>query len=157
MPTWLQLGSPNPSQHGAKLAPKSIQVGVLIWELFLKWSWHYFYWFFITTWHGRRSEKYTKTLGFQHFWFFGCCVVGMICWLIFDRFLVDLEVENRSKINQKSMKKASQNKMRFGIDFEGLLERSWGDFEPKLGAKLGPRWHQYPTKNDVDKHAQKCL
>ena len=45
--------------------------------------------------------------------------------------------------------------MRFGIDFEGLLERSWGDFEPNLAAKLGARWHQHPTKNDFNKHAQK--
>ena len=59
---------------------------------------------------------------------------------MFDRFLVDLGVENRVKIYQKIIKEAIKNKMRFGMDFEGLLERSWGDFEPKLGAKLGPTW-----------------
>ena len=35
-PTWL----PKPSQNGAKLAPKSMQVGLSIFKLFLKGSWH---------------------------------------------------------------------------------------------------------------------
>ena len=34
---------PKPSQNGTKLASKSIQVGVLIWELFLEGCWHHFY------------------------------------------------------------------------------------------------------------------
>ena len=38
-PTWL----PKPSQNGAKLAPKSMQVGLSIFKLFLKGSWHQFY------------------------------------------------------------------------------------------------------------------
>ena len=38
-PSW----PPKPLQNESKLAPKSIQVGVLIWELFLEWSWHYFF------------------------------------------------------------------------------------------------------------------
>ena len=37
-PSW----PPKASQNGAKLAPKSMQVGVLIWMLFLKGSWHHF-------------------------------------------------------------------------------------------------------------------
>ena len=60
VPSWPSKPSPN----GAKLAPKLFQVGVLIWELFLKWSCYNFYWFFITTWHGRSSEKYTKHADF---------------------------------------------------------------------------------------------
>ena len=44
-PTWL----PKPSQNGAKLVPKSIQVGMLIWQLFWKGSWHHFYWILYTT------------------------------------------------------------------------------------------------------------
>ena len=35
---------PKPPQNGAKLAPKSIQVGVLIWELFFDGCWIVFYW-----------------------------------------------------------------------------------------------------------------
>ena len=38
VPTWL----PKPSQNGAKLVPKSMQVGVLIWHLFWKGSWLHF-------------------------------------------------------------------------------------------------------------------
>ena len=41
-PTWF----PKPSQNGGKLAPKSMQVGLSIFKLFLKGSWHQFYWFF---------------------------------------------------------------------------------------------------------------
>ena len=55
-PTWL----PKPSQNGAKLVPKSMQVGVSIWRLFLQGSLHYFYWFFASTWHGRSSKKHCK-------------------------------------------------------------------------------------------------
>ena len=61
----------------------------------------------------------------------------MICWLICDGFLIDLGGRYR-----KSIKKEIKNKMRFGMDFEGLLERSWGDLGPKLGAKLGPSWDE---------------
>ena len=35
-----------------------------------------------------------------------------------------------------------KNKMRFGMDFGWLLDRFLVDFGPKLGAKLGPSWHQ---------------
>ena len=48
-PCWLQ----KPPQNGAKLAPKSIQVGVLIWEVFFDVCWAVFYWFVGSTWHGR--------------------------------------------------------------------------------------------------------
>ena len=51
VPSWL----PNPSKNEAKLAPKSMQVGVLIWELFCDGFWMDFYWFFAPTWHGRNS------------------------------------------------------------------------------------------------------
>ena len=68
----------------------------------------------------------------------------MICWLICDGFLIDLGVENPSQIYQKSIKKEIQNKMRSGMDFGWLLERSWGDLGSKLGAKLGPSWDENP-------------
>ena len=32
--------------------------------------------------------------------------------------------------------------MQVGMDFGWLLERSWGDLGPKLGAKLGPSWDE---------------
>ena len=51
VPSW----PPNPSKNEAKLAPKSMQVGVLIWELFCDGFWMDFYWFFAPTWHGRSS------------------------------------------------------------------------------------------------------
>ena len=51
VPSW----PPNPSKNEAKLVPKSMQVGVLIWELFCDGFWMDFYWFFAPTWHGRSS------------------------------------------------------------------------------------------------------
>ena len=59
---------------------------------------------------------------------------------------MDLGVENRSKINQKSIRKAIENKMQVGMDFGWLLDRFLMDFEPKLGVKLGPSWHQNRRK-----------
>ena len=50
-PTWL----PKPSPNGAKLVPKSIQVGMLIWHLFWKGSWLHFYWFLSSTCQGWNS------------------------------------------------------------------------------------------------------
>ena len=66
----------------------------------------------------------------------------MICWSIFDWFWVDLEVENRPKIDQKSIQKSIENKMQVEMDFGWLLDRFLVDFEPKLGAKLGSSWHR---------------
>ena len=78
----------------------------------------------------------------------------MICWLICDGFLIDLGVENQSKIYQKSIKKEIKNKMRSGMDFGWLLERSWGDLGPKLGPNLGPSWDENP-KNGGSKTMSK--
>ena len=74
----------------------------------------------------------------------------MICSSFFDRFLINFGVENRSKIDQTSIKKAIKNMMRFWIDFGWLLDRFLVDFGPKLGAKLGPSWHQN-SKNEGSK------
>ncbi len=74
----------------------------------------------------------------------------MICWLICDGFLIDLGIENRSNIDKQTIK----NEMRFGMDFEWLLERSWGDLGPKLGPKLGPSWDENP-KNGGSKTMSK--
>ena len=63
----------------------------------------------------------------------------MILGLIFDRFLVDFGIENRWKIDEKSIKKQIKNKMRFGIDFWWLLDGFWGGFGGQVGAKLGPK------------------
>ena len=45
VPSW----PPNPSKNEAKLAPKSMQVGVLIWGMFFDGSWIVFYWILYTT------------------------------------------------------------------------------------------------------------
>ena len=91
---------------------------------------------------------------FYSFLIFCWCVVGMICWSFFDRFLINFGVENRSKIDQTSIKKAIKNMMRFWIDFGWLLDRFLVDFGPKLGLKLGPSWHQN-SKNEGSKMMSK--
>ena len=75
----------------------------------------------------------------------------MICWLICDGFLIDLGVENRSQIDQKTIKKENKNEMRFGMDFRWLLE---SDLGPKLGPKVGPSWDENP-KNGGSKTMSK--
>ena len=49
------------------------------------------------------------------------------------------KVENRWKINEKSIKKPIKNKMRFGIDFWSLLDGFWVRFGGQVGAKLGSK------------------
>ena len=60
---------------------------------------------------------------------------------IFYRFWDQLGLQNRSKIDQKSIKKSIQNKMQLGMDFEWLLDR----FLIDSGAQHAP---QNPTKID---------
>ena len=88
------------------------------------------------------------------FLIFCCWALGMILGLIFDGFLVDFGVENRSKINQKSIQKPIETKMQVGMDFGSLLDRFLIDFGPKLEAKLGPSWHQN-SKNGGSKMVSK--
>ena len=64
--------------------------------------------------------------------FFDCWVVGMICWWISDRFLIDLG----SKIYQT---KAIENKMEVGMDFGWLLDRFVVDLGPQVGGQVGAR------------------
>ena len=52
IPSWL----PNPSKNEAKLVPKSMQVGVLIWVLFFDWCGAVFHWSLDTRYHGRGHE-----------------------------------------------------------------------------------------------------
>ena len=59
---------------------------------------------------------------------------------------MDFGVENRSKIDQKSIQKAIENKMQVGMDFGWLLDRFLIDLGAKLGAKVGPSWHQNRKK-----------
>ena len=75
----------------------------------------------------------------------------MICWSIFDWFWVDLGVENRPKIDQKSIQKSIENKMQVGMDFGWLLDRFLTDFEPKLGVKLAPKSEEMGYQDDVKK------
>ena len=80
----------------------------------------------------------------------------MTCGSIFDGFLIDFGVENRSKIDQKSIEKGIKNKMQVGMDFGWLLDRFLIDFGPKLGVKLGSSWQQnrrkWGTKTMSKKH-----
>ena len=69
--------------------------------------------------------------------------------MIVDRFRVDLEVENQSKIDEKTIQKAIENKMQVGMGFGWLLDRFLLDFGSKLGGKLGPSWHQNRRKWDT--------
>ena len=66
--------------------------------------------------------------------------------MIVDRFWVDLDVENLSKINEKSIQKAIENKMQVGMVFGWLLDGFLVDLGCKLGGKLGPSWHQNRRK-----------
>ena len=96
-------------------------------------------------------EKTNGFLMFLKFWLL-CCSDDLLidlCW-IFDRFGGRKSIKNLSKIDQKEIKK----KMRCGMDFRWLLERSWGDLGPKLGAKLGPSWDENP-KNGSSKTMSK--
>ena len=61
-------------------------------------------------------------------------------------FFVGLGVQNQTKIGTKSIQKGIENKMQVKIDFGWLLDRIMIDFGPKLGAKLGPSWHQNQKK-----------
>ena len=104
-PSW----PPKPFQNGTKFAPKSMQVGVLIWELFLEGCWLNFHWFFTTIWHGRSSKNLKKPivfLMFFNFWLL-CCWDGLLIdfWLIFGRFWGRKSTKNRLKINQKRYQK----------------------------------------------------
>ena len=89
---------------------------------------------------------------FIDFWYFGYWALGLILGLIFDGFWGDFGVENRWKIDKKSIKKQIKNKMRFGIDFWWLLGGFWGGFGGQVGAKLGPKsiknrsWKKHATK-----------
>ena len=82
------------------------------------------------------------------FLIFCCWALGMILGMIFDRFLVDFGIENRWKIDEKSIEKQIKNKMRFGIDFWRLLDGFWGGFGGQVGAKLEPSWGQVGMEID---------
>ena len=140
---WSELGS----IFGSKNLSKWSQVGckidpslVLIWQLFLKGFRYHFLFNFV--------NYNTKSMFLICCW----CALGMILGLIFDRFLVDFGIENRWKIDEKSIKKQIKNKMRFGIDFWRFLDGFWGGFGGQVGAKLGPKsiknrsWNKHATK-----------
>ena len=64
------------------------------------------------------------------------------CLLLCDSFLAPKSSPNLSEFDPKAIR----NKMQFGMDFGGLLDRFWSDSGPKLGAKLEPSWHQNRRK-----------
>ena len=129
------------------------QIEVSFWEVILVVFCIDFWCCVVSTWHRRRHECIVNC-NTKSMFLICCCVVWMICWLIFDWFLVDLGVENLQKIDQQSIKKEIKNEMRFGMDFRWLLERSWSDLGPKLGPKLGPSWDENP-KNGGSKTMSK--
>ena len=74
----------------------------------------------------------------------------MILGLIFDRFVVDFGIENRWKIDEKSIK----NRSKIRCDLGSIFGDSWVDFGLDLGAKLGPSWDQIRSKIEVEKSMQ---
>ena len=157
---WCQLGSiltpktlPKWGQVGSQIDPSwSVDLRVDFW-----WMLDRFLLNFVPNVTWPKCQKWHTHYTFGTFLIFGCCVVWMICWLIFGRFLIDSGFENRAKIDPKSIQKAIENKMRFGMDFGGLLEWFWNDFGPKLGAKLGPSWHQNRRKWGYQDDVKKSL
>ena len=69
--------------------------------------------------------------------------------------MVDFRVQNRSKTNQKSIRKAIGNKMEVGMDFGWLLDGFLMDFGAKLGghieAKLSPKSENMGYQDDDKK------
>ena len=59
---------------------------------------------------------------------------------------MDLGVENRPNVDQKSIQVAIKIQMQIGIDFGRLLDRFLVDLGPKLEVELGPSWHQNRRK-----------
>ena len=80
---------------------------------------------------------------------FGCCVVGIDFWSIVGRFWCRKSTLNKSIKNRSQM--PSKTRCNLGWIWDGsrsrLLDRFLNDLGPKLGAKLGPSWHQNRKKN----------
>ena len=73
-------------------------------------------------------------------------VVVSLGWFV-DRFSIDFWLILGSKINQKSIRKAIENKMEVGMDFGWLLDWFLVDLGPKLGSKIDQksiknRWNE---------------
>ena len=66
---------------------------------------------------------------------------------LLDGFSGGLGSQVGTKIQEKSIPKVSKNQREVKLNFEGLLDRFWADFGPKLGGKLGPSWHQNLKKS----------
>ena len=69
---------------------------------------------------------------------------------------MDFGVENRPKINQKSIENDLENKIQVGLHVWWLLDRIWLDFGAMLGPKLAPSWAQVGTKS-LQKSIQKVI
>ena len=137
---WCQLGSiltpktlPKWGQVGSQIDPSwSVDLKVDFW-----WMLDRFLLNFVPNVTWRKCQKWHTYYTFGTFLIFGCCALGMICWLIFHRFFIDLRVENRAKIHQKSIKKVIENKMRFWMRLGWLLEPILGGFWDHLGGQVG--------------------
>ena len=75
-----------------------------------------------------RARFYWENKWFLRFLFFDCCVVALISWLIFDRFWDPVGLQNRSKIDKKSIQKSITKMMQFLIDFGANLTPFWKGF-----------------------------
>ena len=150
--------NPQPFQNGCHLGPKCMQVGVWIWELFLKGSWHHFHRSFNITWHGRISKKpYKKQLFF--FNTFAILAVGLLGWL-FEWFLIDFWWFWKSKIDEKSMKNRSRRRSKTRCKLGWGLDGSWIDFWWILAPSWGASWGQVGTKIErirVSRRHQKII
>ena len=78
-------------------------------------------------------------------------LVGLILSSIFDRFGLDLWVENPPKIDQESIQKSIEKKMQVGMRFGWLLGRFWVDFGPKSGAKFAPKSKKRGFQDEIKK------
>ena len=66
-------------------------------------------------------------------------------------FDVVLEAKLTPKSTPKSVQKRIKNDIRFGMDFEWLLDRLWLDFGGQVGAKLVLKSVQEGVETDVKK------
>ena len=90
---------------------------------------------------------------FKGFCYFGCWAVGLTSSSNFDRFGVDLWVENRPNIDPKGNRKqdASWDEvwMALGTILGRFLDRSWGPVGPKLAPKSKKRGFQDEVKKSM--------
>ena len=71
--------------------------------------------------------------------------------------MIDLKIENRSKIQQQSIQKDIDNEMQVEMDFGSMFGGSWVGFGPDLGPKLGPRSSKKQCRKKHDNKMAKIV